>query len=1159
MNRKGQFSIIAALLVALVLVGAVVTTYSAIRYRAVEGGHPQILTVTDEANLAVTEILGFTVGYYGSVLQVTGDQEYARQLAVNYLESGLNNVDAVNPEWGVSINVTDLQLGANWFSNRSYSEGNATVTYDLKGLGITGIHYFASTRLEVQILDADSPNQARLTILQDNGEPLINLGKSNLKFHRYDYNNSTWGLVEAANVISYANGTYIVDLPQGVLGSSYILEVKDTRGLMVLASSYSKLTTTLAWNTTGFRHEFDYVDQANLDAPGTYGTHGNFTAQQYGPDGVCDTLTEQTTGLVDIDNYPSSWNPLNTTAHVSGSLSDLQRDNSIYMQLRSHPTAYSSSYNTIGFDSQNSVALMSQANSMSWTHTTGIGNDKILLVSVDTFAGSTPVSVSSITYDGQPLTLLETDVYNSGGQRVRSCVYYLLNPSWGTKTVTVNFAGSTLAVGGSVTYTNVDQTTPILNSGTNRGSSSSQSMGLSASGSNLKALFGHLGVYRSSGYSVYDGQLTRWQQSSQLYRGYGSEKNVTSGSVSASWSTSNSVSWVAIAVLLRPTHVAAAYACEAEFSGSSNTETWNSITWTIDGAATTNGVNVTYQLFNYRTGKYAVPQDGCLTETLNTTDVTKTQTITSNLTDFRDPSGNWKIKITANKTTSSQFDLNLDLIEYRINQINYALNLEEQWINVNASNVRQVLCIKTGAMDSEPLLVQIWHGNSWLSLMTLTPNYFNNVSIAPYIDSATLKIRFVGSNDTADSASSSWNIDCVYLKDEPDPDFLVKLQESTFTLEVLQNGTMRWLGQNLMLTAETLPVPPISVKAFHVNQTFLNGTNREVPFQIEDWASQYQIPLGLTGNNTVFGNRQMVVFLLDSSVVDFTIWWNASDSAVQTPLAYTNQFFKDQGRTLDNGRLKLQFSQTGFVLTSTAGSVASTSNLMRINSKEDTTDPELSFVIRNGVVRDIVLGEAEFEGGITNCPNTYTNIVVTLPAGVTYYTYQLRVMFIDPAPRTRTVMELCPIRVSTGLGGVEAQTENSTLAGFPVVANGTGEFSNYAGSGWTRHHWSQLITSTGRGTAIMFTDKSNQNLYAFDATAGRVTGTLKVDDASRLIELLPIGLAAVSFNVYDVSWHGAVVTFDNTTPVCSLYDGVTPMGLWLLAEYPPTLTVTAQK
>ena len=95
---------------------------------------------------------------------------------------------------------------------------------------------------------------------------------------------------------------------------------------------------------------------------------------------------------------------------------------------------------------------------------------------------------------------------------------------------------------------------------------------------------------------------------------------------------------------------------------------------------------------------------------------------------------------------------------------------------------------------------------------------------------------------------------------------------------------MIWLGQNLQNTTQTVPVPPVPVKAIHVNET-LDGVNQEVPFQIEDWASSYTVPLGLTSNTTVFGNRQMIVFLVNTHVSDFTVWWNGSDQAAQTPLA----------------------------------------------------------------------------------------------------------------------------------------------------------------------------------------------------------------------------------------------------------------------------------
>jgi uncharacterized protein (UPF0333 family) len=639
MNNKGQFSIIAALLVAVVLVAAVMTTYSAIRYSPVQG-QPQILSAVDETNLALKQLLGFTVGYYGSVLKVTGNVTYAQQLATKYLNSSLTNVGYINPEWGLSLNITDLRLSTNWFTDDSYSQGTMQVTYDLNGLGITGISYSTSSRLEVQMTNNYSSTQAQFKILSDNGEPIINLGSNNMKFYRYNYKDSTWEYSVPTNIISYGDGTYLADLPVGVLSDSYMVQVDDTRGISVLASSFNQFTTAIVWNST----------------------------------------------------------------------------------------------------------------------------------------------ISS----------------------------------------------------------------------------------------------------------------------------------------------------------------------------------------------------------------------------------------------------------------------------------------------------------------------------------------------------------------------------------------LINLQESTFTLELLQNGTMRWLGQDMQLTTQAMPIPPISVKAIHVNQT-VNGVPQEVPFQVEDWASDYQIPQGLTSNTTIFSNRQMIVFLLSGKVSNFTVWWDGSDAATQTPLAFTNSYFNNDdpaASTLSNGIVTLLFGSFNVKSTVVGTTISSTAYFMRLNQEASTYGAGLSYVIHHGIVRDVVQQEAEWSTGADGCPNFYSNMVLTLPANVTYYTYYLRIMFINSS-QARSITDLSPIRITTSLSSPQIQTENGTLAGFPIVQNGTGTFLNSSSSSWTAHHFSQFISDTGQGAGIMFTDKDNQILYAFDTFSGSSSkGALKA--SSGLIELLPVSSGQVQFNyAYDIAWRGAVVTFDNTTPVFSLYNATTPTGLWMLVEYPPILTVTA--
>jgi hypothetical protein len=171
---------------------------------------------------------------------------------------------------------------------------------------------------------------------------------------------------------------------------------------------------------------------------------------------------------------------------------------------------------------------------------------------------------------------------------------------------------------------------------------------------------------------------------------------------------------------------------------------------------------------------------------------------------------------------------------------------------------------------------------------------------------------------------------------------------------------------------------------------------------------------------------------------------------------------------LNNGKLTLQFGGSFNPVTSTLGGVTTTANFMRINGEASAYGAGLAYVIYNGTVRDIVQQEAEWNGGAgvsNDCPNLYANTVLTLPAGTSYYTYQLRLMFINSTGHARTISDLVPLQLSSSVSN-SAQTENGTLGTSPVVVNGTGMFYNFASAGsWTAHHWSQLInTATGAGS-----------------------------------------------------------------------------------------------
>jgi hypothetical protein len=394
------------------------------------------------------------------------------------------------------------------------------------------------------------------------------------------------------------------------------------------------------------------------------------------------------------------------------------------------------------------------------------------------------------------------------------------------------------------------------------------------------------------------------------------------------------------------------------------------------------------------------------------------------------------------------------------------------------------------------------------------------------------------------------------------------LTKDTVVVEALQNGTLRWLGQNLQLSTNGKPILPLPVKALHVNET-IGGISREVPFQVEDWGSNYRVPLGLASNASLFGDRQMIVFLVNHNVQKVTIWWNGQDTATQTSYAWTCRYFtgdNPSARTLTNGILTLTISSDYSTITSsmTGGSITSTANFLRINTRNPTYGSGPAYVIYKGIVRDIVQQEAEWSNGITNCPNVYSQIYLTLPANATYYTYASRLIFINSAAQPRTINDLSAIQLSVSGGSLSPSTENGTNGGNPIASSATGNgFYNLTSAGFQTgwaHHWSEFISGSS-GAGIMFTNNTNQKLYTFDNIAGQKTGALNVINTAgwptptQRIEFNPVARSSYPSFTYplDVTWHGAVVTFNDA--VNTIYPTSGNIGLWVMVENPPKISL----
>jgi hypothetical protein len=464
---------------------------------------------------------------------------------------------------------------------------------------------------------------------------------------------------------SFNPSQYVLEGSTSLLSGNLANLTSDDGVYMTFRSYYSGTGTS------------DFVDNntSNVDSNDDIGTHSNFTAQQYGPDLINDTLTEGNTGTTSLYEYYNTGD---------------DEDNGAWAGYKLCQTFNSSTSFNI-----TSVKLLLYRVGSPGTVTVGI------YATTGSPAYPTGSALTSGTTNGTTLTT------NTAGE-------------WREITLTTHTlqASTTYAIvisisGGSGTNDNVhwrdDKSSPTYANGMYGRSSSSGAWGTTYMDNTKDDMFEvwgtsdnyqldieerftsvDTGAYANKELCIFAGT---WSTSETL-------KVDVWNTTSSSWVnviaslTKNAWNNVSIANLLTATvtirfqggaeisdtvqdswnidttllHMwSNGYTTEVEFIGSSNTETWSQLNWIVNSAWTTGSVNVTLQLYNFALAGYPTSGNGYIAYTSDSTSNTeesKSQTIDVNPTDFRNATGYWKIKVKGVKADAAPFDLSADLIEF---------------------------------------------------------------------------------------------------------------------------------------------------------------------------------------------------------------------------------------------------------------------------------------------------------------------------------------------------------------------------------------------------------------------------------------------------------------------------------------------------------------
>jgi hypothetical protein len=183
------------------------------------------------------------------------------------------------------------------------------------------------------------------------------------------------------------------------------------------------------------------------------------------------TLTVTTTASTPIGTYPL------TITGVNGALSHV-----VTISLSVTTTVVA--VDAVGPSAAG--ASVTSGSSLSWNHTiTSSGSNRLLLVAVAVGASPDTNTTLAVTYDGVPMTSVGLVHSNNQAQGYVQ-LFSQKAPASGTRPVQVTLTGGNASLAaGSVSFTGVDQTTPVRNVVTSFGNSASPNVTVTSAPGNM--------------------------------------------------------------------------------------------------------------------------------------------------------------------------------------------------------------------------------------------------------------------------------------------------------------------------------------------------------------------------------------------------------------------------------------------------------------------------------------------------------------------------------------------------------------------------------------------------------------------------------------------------------------------------------------------------
>ena len=544
---------------------------------------------------------------------------------------------------------------------------------------------------------------------------------------RVDYWNGTGWENLATDLTAYSCNEYDVSLTS----TTFTLRFKDGTTAGDTTQDQWQIDASLL-RVEGAGDKEDAVDQqSNVDGSADVGTHSNFTAQQYGPDSINDTLTEADTSASNNNNVDSEIVIHGSTTGISGA----QTVDSITENM-TEETLVIASYTSNEADGATSISVNKPTG-------TSEGDLLIIFCSID----GTGESLSNPTDFTDLLAEYQ-------GNDITAASWYKTATASEPSSYSTSWVGTEDAVIGCFRITGWDSTDFPHKSATNTGTGQTVFPNVTTTKDDCLILrfFGMdddddtepitgCPADHTELYALATNTIFAQHTGAACWRNWASADDTGT----ATWAHTSGEGWYSATIAIAPSE----HELEIEHVVNSilNYQNYN-----LTIRAYRSAENFYLQMYNFTSFQWVN------FSTVSASSLTWYNTTLAKA-DFVNSTNQARIRYWQG-ADATQETLYVDYSSvYGWNATNYELDLEVKWTDLHYSLPNETLCIYGATMEAEDIKVDVWNGTGWETVFTDLSSGWNNASITDWLTISNFTIRFKGGTETGDANETTWQID----------------------------------------------------------------------------------------------------------------------------------------------------------------------------------------------------------------------------------------------------------------------------------------------------------------------------------------------------------------------------------------------------------------